>query len=100
MTATEPRFLVGFDRKLIPRVEFLKELSGGDEDATRTLLCKLPAILSYSVEHNKEHVELLRSFCGLTDPQIFKIFVVFPNVISASKERKLLPRIGFLSNVG
>ncbi|XP_057990948.1 transcription termination factor MTERF8, chloroplastic isoform X2 [Hevea brasiliensis] len=88
------------DTQLIPRVEFLKELSGGDEDATRTLLCKLPAILSYSVEHTKEHVELLRSFAGLTDPQIFKIFVVFPNVISASKERKLLPRIGFLKQCG
>lgn len=94
--------ILNFDleTQLIPRIEFLKELSGGDEEATRTLLCKLPAILSYSVDHTKGHVELLRSFAGLTDPQIFKIFLVFPNVISASKERKLLPRIGFLKQCG
>ncbi|XP_002515871.3 transcription termination factor MTERF8, chloroplastic [Ricinus communis] len=88
------------DRQLIPRVEFLKEISGGDEEATGTLLRKLPAILSYSLEHIKGHVELLRSFGGLTDPQIFKIFLVFPNVISASKERKLRPRIEFLKQCG
>ncbi|KDP45521.1 hypothetical protein JCGZ_17074 [Jatropha curcas] len=88
------------DTQLIPRVELLKELSGGDEDATGTVLRKLPAILSYSVEHTRDHVELLRSFAGLTDPQIFRIFQVFPNVVSASKERKLYPRIDFLKQCG
>ena len=84
------------DAQLTPRVEFLKEISGGDEAATGTLLRKLPVILSYSVEHTKGHVDLLRSFVSLTDPQIFKILLVFPNVISASKERKLRPRMEFL----
>ncbi|XP_050235840.1 transcription termination factor MTERF8, chloroplastic [Mercurialis annua] len=84
------------DTQLIPRIEFLKEISGGDEEATGILLRKLPALLSYSVEHTKDHVECLRSFAGLTDSQIFKIFLVFPNVVSASRERKLRPRIQFL----
>ncbi|KAJ6677429.1 CGI-12 PROTEIN-RELATED [Salix viminalis] len=88
------------DTQLIPRVELLKEISGGDEDATGIVLHKLPAILSYSVKHTGGHVELLRSFAGLTDPQIFKIFSVFPNVVSASKERKLRPRIEFLKQCG
>ncbi|GAV73256.1 mTERF domain-containing protein [Cephalotus follicularis] len=88
------------ETQLIPRVTFLKELSGGDEDATGTVLRKLPAILSYSLEHVKGHVHLLRSFAGLSDEQIFKILLVFPNVISASRERKLLPRINFLKECG
>ncbi|CAK7324281.1 unnamed protein product [Dovyalis caffra] len=88
------------DTQLIPRVELLKEISGGDEDATGIVLRKLPAILSYSVKHTGGHVELFRSFAGLTDPQIFRIFSVFPNVVSASKERKLRPRIEFLKQCG
>ncbi|KAJ6969553.1 hypothetical protein NC653_034170 [Populus alba x Populus x berolinensis] len=36
------------DTQLIPRVELLKEISGGDEDATGIVLHKLPAILSYN----------------------------------------------------
>ncbi|WCJ27584.1 Transcription termination factor MTERF8 chloroplastic [Euphorbia peplus] len=88
------------DLQLIPRVEFLMELSARDEQATGCVLRKLPAILSYSVEHTKDHVDFLRSFAGFTDPQIFKIFLVFPNVISASKERKLLPRIELLKQCG
>lgn len=96
-----PRILnFDLDTQLVPRVELLNEISGGDEDATGVVLCKLPAILSYSVEHMEGHVQLLRSFAGLSDPQIFKIFLVFPNVISASKERKLRPRIEFLKQCG
>ncbi|PQM38516.1 transcription termination factor MTERF8 chloroplastic [Prunus yedoensis var. nudiflora] len=88
------------DTQLVPRVGFLTELSGGDEDATGTLLGKLPAILSYTVDHTKGHVELLRSLAGLTDEQIFKFLLVFPNVVSASRERKLRPRIHFLKQCG
>ncbi|KAK9293268.1 hypothetical protein L1049_021260 [Liquidambar formosana] len=88
------------ERQLMPRIGFLTQLSGEDEDATGTVLRKLPAILSYSVEHLESHVKFLRSFAGLTDEEIFKIFLVFPNVISASKKRKLHPRIDFLKQCG
>ncbi|KAI4338044.1 hypothetical protein L6164_016398 [Bauhinia variegata] len=88
------------DSQLIPRTRLLVELSGGDEDATGTVLRKLPAILNYSVEHVEGHLELLRSFAGLNDEQIFRIMLVFPNIISASRERKLRPRIQFLKECG
>ncbi|KAL6127493.1 hypothetical protein ACLB2K_070858 [Fragaria x ananassa] len=88
------------ETQLAPRVEFLTEVSGGDENATGVLLGKLPAILSYTVDHTKGHVELLRSFAGLSDEQIFKILLVFPNVVSASRERKMRPRIKFLKECG
>ncbi|KAJ7959431.1 Transcription termination factor like [Quillaja saponaria] len=88
------------NNQLIPRIGFLTELSGGDEEATGTVLRKLPAIVSYSVEHLEGHVELLRSFAGLDDAEIFRILLIFPNVISASKERKLRPRIEFLKQCG
>ncbi|XVF10179.1 hypothetical protein REPUB_Repub07fG0160400 [Reevesia pubescens] len=88
------------DSQLIPKIQFLEELSGGDTDATGTVLRKLPAILSYSLEHMDGHVEFMRSYVGLSDQEIFKIILVFPNVISASKERKLRPRIEFLEQCG
>lgn len=88
------------ETQLAPRIEFLTEVSGGDENATGTLLGKLPAILSYTVDHTKGHVELLRSLAGLSDEQIFKILLVFPNVVSASRERKMRPRIEFLKQCG
>ncbi|KAI4363702.1 hypothetical protein MLD38_019887 [Melastoma candidum] len=88
------------DKQLVPRVENILELSGGDKDATGNLLRKRATLLSYSVEHVRGHVELLRSFAGLEDDEIFRIFVVFPNMISASKERKLRPRISFLKECG
>ncbi|XWS48654.1 hypothetical protein CRYUN_Cryun13aG0094700 [Craigia yunnanensis] len=93
------------DSQLIPKIQFLDELSGGDADATGTVLRTLPAILSYSLEHMEGHVEFMhmeghvefkRSYVGIIDPEIFKIILVFPNVIGASKERKLRPRIEFL----
>ncbi|XP_030467188.1 transcription termination factor MTERF8, chloroplastic [Syzygium oleosum] len=88
------------DSQLIPRVEFLLELSGGDEDATGAVLRKLPTFLKYRVEHVESHVEFLRSFAGLDDQEIFRIILVFPNIVSASKERKLRPRISFLKECG
>ncbi|OMO95079.1 hypothetical protein CCACVL1_05580 [Corchorus capsularis] len=88
------------DSQLMPKIQFLEELSGGDKEATGTLLRKLPAILSYRLEHMEGHVEFLRSYAGLSDPEIFKIFLVFPNVISTSKERKLRPRVEFLKQCG
>ncbi|XP_010520989.1 PREDICTED: transcription termination factor MTERF8, chloroplastic-like [Tarenaya hassleriana] len=88
------------DGQLVPRVSFLRNLSGEDDHATGTVLHRLPAILSYSVEHMDSHVEFLKSFAGLTSDQVFKIIHVFPNVISTSKERKLRPRIGFLKQCG
>ncbi|XVE58270.1 hypothetical protein DITRI_Ditri04bG0157000 [Diplodiscus trichospermus] len=88
------------DSQLIPKIQFLEVLSGGDVDATGTVLRKLPAIWSYNLEHMEDHVEFIRSYVGLNDPEIFKIILVFPNVISASKERKLRPRIEFLKRCG
>ncbi|KAL3714363.1 hypothetical protein ACJRO7_006310 [Eucalyptus globulus] len=88
------------DTQLIPRVEFLLELSGGDEDATGAVLRKLPTFLKYRVEHLENHVEFLRSFAGLDDQEIFRIILVFPNIVSASRERKLRPRISFLKECG
>ena len=65
------------DTQLIPRIKFLIELSEGDEDSVGRVIGKLPAILSYSVEHVKGHVELLRSFAGLSDEEIFRVIMVF-----------------------
>ncbi|XP_022736367.1 transcription termination factor MTERF8, chloroplastic [Durio zibethinus] len=88
------------DSQLIPKIQFLEELSGGDANATGTVLRKQPAILSYSLQHMEGHVEFMRSYVGLSDPEIFKIILVFPNVMSISKERKLRPRIEFLKQCG
>ncbi|PKI76431.1 transcription termination factor MTERF8, chloroplastic [Punica granatum] len=88
------------NEQLIPRVEFLLRLSGGDRDTTACVIRKLPAILSYSVEHVEGHVEFFRSSAGLNDSEIFRIMLVFPNMISASKDRKLRPRIDFLKQCG
>lgn len=88
------------DTQIIPRIAFLLELSGGNEDAITTVLNKLPFILAYTVEHLKDHVEFLISFAGLTDQEIFRIILVYPNVFSASKDRKLKPRIEFLKECG
>ncbi|KAL5710480.1 hypothetical protein ACHQM5_021036 [Ranunculus cassubicifolius] len=94
--------LLNFDlnNQLIPRVGFLLELSGGDEDATGVVLRKLPAILTYTDDHMRSHVEFLRSFAGLTEPEIFKIVLVYPNIASVSRERKLHPRVDFLKQCG
>ncbi|WOL16773.1 hypothetical protein Cni_G25561 [Canna indica] len=81
--------------QLVPRVEFLVELADGDEEAATVLISKLPALLSYTVEHFRSHVEFWRSV-GLTDEQLFKIAVVYPNIFSVSRERKLEPRIELL----
>ncbi|KAL3714398.1 hypothetical protein ACJRO7_006342 [Eucalyptus globulus] len=89
-----------FDGQLIPRVEFLLELRGGDEDATGALLRELPAILKYHVEHLESQVEILRSVAGLDDQEILRIILVFPYIVNASKERKLCPRISFLEECG
>lgn len=88
------------ESQLIPRVKVLLDLSGGDDDGTGVVLRKLPAVLRYSEEHLSGHVQFLRSFAGLTDQEIFKLVRVFPNVFSASKERKLKPRIDFLKLCG
>ncbi|KAA8532283.1 hypothetical protein F0562_032316 [Nyssa sinensis] len=88
------------DSQLIPRIGVLTQLSGGDEDATGTVLKKLLAILAYRAEHLKDHVEFLRSFAGLSDQEIFRIVLVYPNVFSVSRKRKLHPRIDFLKLCG
>ncbi|GMH19716.1 hypothetical protein Nepgr_021557 [Nepenthes gracilis] len=88
------------DNQLIPRAQFLRDLSGGDEDAAGEVLRRMPAILSYTVKHMEGHVQFLRSIAGLTDEEIFKIVLVFPSIMSASKERKLRPRIHFLKQCG
>ncbi|KAH7543737.1 hypothetical protein ACOSP7_031556 [Xanthoceras sorbifolium] len=84
------------EAQLIPRIGFLKELSGNDLVGTGTVLQKYPRILSYSVNHVTNHVEVLRSFAGLSNKEIFKILLIAPGVITTSRERKLLPRLDFL----
>ncbi|XVE58268.1 hypothetical protein DITRI_Ditri04bG0156800 [Diplodiscus trichospermus] len=81
------------------RARFLALQSIGINDIALYQL-KLPAILSYSLEHMEDHVEFIRSYVGLNDPEIFKTILVFPIVINASKERKLHPRIKFLKQCG
>ncbi|KAL3524466.1 hypothetical protein ACH5RR_017300 [Cinchona calisaya] len=88
------------DSQLIPRIGFLLDLSGGDEDATATVLRKLPFLVAYSVDHLSNHVEFLKSFAGLTENEIFRIVLVYPNLFSASRKRKLYPRIDFLKQCG
>ncbi|KAJ4952164.1 hypothetical protein NE237_028996 [Protea cynaroides] len=94
--------LLNLDLKtqLIPRIMFFTELSGGDESATGAVLRKLPSVLAYSTEHLRSHAEFFRSSVGLTDPEIFKIVLVYPNVFSVSKARKLRPRVEFLKQCG
>lgn len=88
------------DSQLIPRISFLLELSGGNQDATATVLRKLPFLVAYSVDHLSDHVEFLKSFAGLTQNEIFRIVLVYPNLFSASRKMKLYPRIGFLKQCG
>ncbi|XP_061364039.1 transcription termination factor MTERF8, chloroplastic-like [Gastrolobium bilobum] len=88
------------DNQLIPKIKVLTELNGGDVRDVGKVLHKFPAILSYSVKHVEQHVELLRSFAGLDDQEIFRIILVYPGVVTASRERKLRPRIQFLKECG
>ncbi|CAI9086983.1 OLC1v1020931C1 [Oldenlandia corymbosa var. corymbosa] len=88
------------DSQLMPRINFLLDLSGGDEVATATVLLKLPFLVAYSVDHLSDHVEFLKSFAGLTESEIFRIVLVYPNLFSASRTRKLHPRIEFLKQCG
>ncbi|KAL9240591.1 hypothetical protein vseg_014792 [Gypsophila vaccaria] len=88
------------DSQLVPRIGFLQRLSGGDTNGVGEALNRLPAIVSYSVEHLQSHVEFFRSFVGLHDQEIFKIVLVYPNVMSASVDRKLRPRVEFLKECG
>lgn len=88
------------DSKLIPRIDFLYDLSGRDKVATATLLRKLPFLVAYSIEHLRDHVEFLKSFAGLSEAEIFRIALIYPNLFSASRKRKLHPRIEFLKKCG
>ncbi|GAA0174214.1 hypothetical protein LIER_27656 [Lithospermum erythrorhizon] len=88
------------DTQMIPRIGFLYELSGRDESSTSTVLRKLPFVLAYSVDHLKDHVDFLKSFAGLTEEEIFRVVLVYPNLFSASRVRKLHPRIDFLKQCG
>ncbi|KAL0340924.1 UNVERIFIED_CONTAM: Transcription termination factor MT, chloroplastic [Sesamum radiatum] len=85
---------------LIPRIGFLLDLGGGDESATATVLRKFPFVLAYSVDHLKDHVEFLNSYVGLSNEEIFRIVLVYPSLFSASRKRKLHPRIDFLKQCG
>ncbi|XP_047957468.1 transcription termination factor MTERF8, chloroplastic [Salvia hispanica] len=88
------------DAQLIPRVGFILELSGGDEAATSTVLHKFPFVLAYTVDHLKDHVQFLNSYAELSYEEIFKIVLVYPGLFSASRKRKLQPRIDFLKQCG
>lgn len=83
------------ENQLIPRVEYLAELGGGNKEATGFMINKWPALLSYTVEHLQSHLEFWRSI-GLADGEVFKIAMVHPHIFSVSKERKLKPRMEFL----
>ncbi|XP_042384523.1 transcription termination factor MTERF8, chloroplastic-like [Zingiber officinale] len=85
--------------QLIPRVEFFIELGGGDEAAGAALISKLPALLTYAADRFRSHLEFWRSV-GLTDEELFKVALVYPNIFSVSKEQKLKPRIEFLRQCG
>lgn len=88
------------EAQLIPRIGYLNEVSGGDDEATSTVLRKLPAILAYTDDHLRDHVKFFKSFAGLTNEQIFRIVLIYPNLFSASRKRKLHPRIDFLKQCG
>lgn len=88
------------EAQLIPRIGFLLDLSGSNEDTTATVLYKFPFVLAYSVDHLKDHVEFLNSYAGLSYDEIFRIVLVYPSLFSASRKRKLHPRIDFLKQCG
>ncbi|KAL2339545.1 hypothetical protein Fmac_007485 [Flemingia macrophylla] len=88
------------DTQLVPRVELLMELSDGDPDGVKKVLLRFPIFLNYSEKHVEEHVGFLRSFVELDDRQIFRIILGFPAIVTASRERKLRPRIQFLKECG
>uniref|UniRef100_A0A1D1XRX1 mTERF domain-containing protein 3, mitochondrial n=1 Tax=Anthurium amnicola TaxID=1678845 RepID=A0A1D1XRX1_9ARAE len=87
------------ETQLVPRIAFLVELAGGDEEAAAKLIRKLPAILAYTVEHFESHLKFWRSV-GLSRERVFKIALVYPSVFSVSRERKIVPRIEFLKQCG
>ncbi|MQM01758.1 hypothetical protein Taro_034517 [Colocasia esculenta] len=87
------------DSQLAPRIAYLTELAGGDEAAAGKLIRKLPAILTYTVEHFEAHLKFWRAV-GLRREQVFRIALVHPSVLSVSRERKLTPRIEFLKQCG
>lgn len=60
------------ENQLIPRVEYLAELGGGDREATGLMINKWPAILSCTVEHFRSHVEFWRSI-GLAADEVFSV---------------------------
>lgn len=76
---------------MIPKFEFFLNMTRGYEVATTTTLLKPPFILAYIVGHYTNHVDIFKSFVGLTDKE-----VVYPSLFSAIRERKLQPRIEFL----
>ncbi|XP_061364065.1 transcription termination factor MTERF8, chloroplastic-like [Gastrolobium bilobum] len=88
------------DNQLIPKIKVLTQLNGGDVRDVGKVLHKFPAILSYSVKHVEQHVELLKSFANLDDQEIFKLILEFPAIVTNSRERKLRPRIQFLKECG
>lgn len=88
------------DTHIIPRVNFLMELSDGDEGGVKKLLLRFPMFVNYSVEHVEGHVGFLRSFVDFDDRQIFRIIQGYPAIVTASRERKLRPRIQFLKECG
>ncbi|XP_047153425.1 transcription termination factor MTERF8, chloroplastic [Vigna umbellata] len=88
------------DAQIIPRVNVLMELSDGDVDSVGKVLVRFPLFLNYSVEHVEGHVGFLSSFAELDYRQIFRIIQVYPAVVTASRERKLRPRIQFLKDCG
>lgn len=92
-------FNLDLHSQLIPRAQFFIDLAGGNEESSAILIGKLPAILAYTVEHLQSHRDFWRSV-GLTDGQVFKIALVYPNIFSVGIESKLSSRIEFLRQCG
>lgn len=87
------------DSRLIPIIGFFFDLSGGDEVATATVLRKRPTLLTSSVDRLSDNLQFLKSFAGLSDPEIFRIALIYPDFFFVSR-RKLHPRIDFLKKCG
>lgn len=85
--------------QLIPRIDFLTELAGGDAEEAARLIRKLPNILAYTVAHFELHLEFWLSV-GLTREQVFKVALVYPSMFSVSRDRKLVRRVEFLRRCG
>ncbi|KAL3570469.1 hypothetical protein D5086_027718 [Populus alba] len=79
------------DTQLIPRVELLKEISGGDEDAT--------GIVASKERKLRPRIEFLKQ-CGLSSDEIFKFLTKAPVFLGLSFEDNLVHKLVVLVKIG